>query len=278
MRGDKFIILLAVLFLSACNTNKTAIEQLYVQRMSGNRCAYTDVYDKTVIAGPFQDARQFSNHLAAVKKDSQWGYINENGEFVIPCKYEWVSSYGEFGFDKDLAIAKNNCEDLYVQQMFHPAQTFLLDKNGHEIAEYGYVSIVEKGLSRVNNGKKFDRTHSEYLQSDGYWGCVNAKGQEVIPCQFELMSRFSGEISFVMKGGKWGCINKNGKLVVPCQYEDLIYTKGSDINCSTFSIIKHQEENPYHITLSPNCLYLFYGKQATIYSYDGKRLKLIKHF
>lgn len=36
----------------------------------------------------FQDAGPFSNGIAAVKKNSQWGYIDDKFDFVIPCQYD----------------------------------------------------------------------------------------------------------------------------------------------------------------------------------------------
>lgn len=36
----------------------------------------------------FQDAGPFSNGIAAVKRNGQWGYINDKFDFVIPCQYD----------------------------------------------------------------------------------------------------------------------------------------------------------------------------------------------
>ena len=33
--------------------------------------------------------------LAAVKKNNKWGYIDEKGTEVIPCKYEYVANFAE---------------------------------------------------------------------------------------------------------------------------------------------------------------------------------------
>ncbi|MGF2411844.1 MAG: PKD domain-containing protein, partial [Ferruginibacter sp.] len=43
----------------------------------------------------FDGARNFSNHLAAVKKDDKWGFINESGKLIIPFKYEIAFDFTE---------------------------------------------------------------------------------------------------------------------------------------------------------------------------------------
>lgn len=42
----------------------------------------------TLIEAQYEDAGQFNEGLAAVKKDGKWGYIDETGEMVIPFQYD----------------------------------------------------------------------------------------------------------------------------------------------------------------------------------------------
>lgn len=62
----------------------------------GGNIAYKDSKGKwgfvnsdgeTVIEPKFDEAKSFSNGLAAVKSDGKWGFINESGELVIKYKY-----------------------------------------------------------------------------------------------------------------------------------------------------------------------------------------------
>ena len=38
-------------------------------------------------------ARDFSEGLAAVKKDDLWGYIDASGKMVIPPRYHWAQEF-----------------------------------------------------------------------------------------------------------------------------------------------------------------------------------------
>ena len=49
---------------------------------------FIDKTGKEVIALQYEDARDFSNGVAPVKKDGKWGYINTAGETVLPFAYD----------------------------------------------------------------------------------------------------------------------------------------------------------------------------------------------
>lgn len=43
----------------------------------------------------YEEVKNFSNHLAAAKKDGKWGYINEENEVIIPFEYEYACTFNE---------------------------------------------------------------------------------------------------------------------------------------------------------------------------------------
>ncbi len=47
------------------------------------------------IAPQYEDAQEFSEGLAAVKKDGKWGYINEQGKVVVPFQYDVAYIFNE---------------------------------------------------------------------------------------------------------------------------------------------------------------------------------------
>ncbi len=47
------------------------------------------------IAPQYEDAQEFSESLAAVKKDGKWGYIDETGKVVIPFQYDVAYVFNE---------------------------------------------------------------------------------------------------------------------------------------------------------------------------------------
>lgn len=54
------------------------------------------VLSYTVAIEPqYEDADQFSEHLAPVKMDGKWGYIDEENNLVIPCQYDMACLFSE---------------------------------------------------------------------------------------------------------------------------------------------------------------------------------------
>ena len=60
----------------------------------------------------YEDAQAFSEGLAAVQKNGKWGYINEDGEVVIPFEYDIA-----FVFNEGLAVV-GLLESNYEQEVY----------------------------------------------------------------------------------------------------------------------------------------------------------------
>ena len=86
----------------------------------------------------FQDAGPFSNGIAAVKKNSQWGYIDDKFDFVIPCQYDSCCQAGR------------NLSKVY-QSQDKVKITSYIDRNNKIVwqnTEYNQIS-----LNREDNSK-----------------------------------------------------------------------------------------------------------------------------
>ncbi len=59
---------------------------------------YVNGQGEYVIPPQYEEARSFSEGYAAVKKDGKWGYINPKGEFVIAAQFEQAFDFGENNF------------------------------------------------------------------------------------------------------------------------------------------------------------------------------------
>jgi hypothetical protein len=62
-------------------------------RVDGTRYGFWDSKGLFVVPPVFEDARAFSDGLAAVKRDGKWGYVNKAGEIAIECKFDQVGPF-----------------------------------------------------------------------------------------------------------------------------------------------------------------------------------------
>lgn len=150
---------------------------------------YIDKNGNEVIPCQYEDVNTFDNSLAVVKKGNLYGCIDKKGNEVIPFEYEWISKYDDY-FIVDKKSYGYGC--LY--------------DDGKEIAPCIYSTIYpfSDGLSRV--------------QKDGLYGYIDKQGKEVIPCKYENASEFSDGLALIVRDGLYGFIDKQGKEVIPCKY------------------------------------------------------------
>lgn len=267
-----WLVMLPAFIFTSCRTQETA---LFMNRsMCGSQeVYYADKYDGLHFRKYFQDGRQFSNGLAAVKEDGKWGFITAEGKIQIPSEYDWVSSFGEFGFDESVAVVKNKTDKDKIP-MFTACPSWLINKKGKKITpQYGIIFPIENKLSIVNNGTEFRPVGKSFASSDGKWGAVNSRGEVVIDCEYDLMYPFWEDITFVQKKGKWGCVNEKGKLLIPCKYDRVCFKSeraevDSRFDAAATDDLKH--------TLIPNqklnVIYMFSENEVIPFSKKGKRI------
>ena len=164
------------------------------------RCGFIDKNGNEVIPCKYDGAWDLSEGLAMVKKDYKRGFIDKNGNEVIPCKYDGAWDFSE-------GLAKVEMNDKYG----------FVDKNGDEVipCKYDDAEYFSEGLALVQmNGKR---------------GFIDKNGNEVIPCKYDdagglsegfALVQMNGKWGFLKKNRKWGFIDKNGNEVIPCKYDD----------------------------------------------------------
>lgn len=116
------------------------------------------------IALVYENATDFSEDLAAVKKDGKWGYINKNGVTVIPFEFDSCASADAMGrdcafaFSGGLVPASKNGKFGIINKKAEAVIDFVFDSilpgaNGVYIAckdgVWGIITIDEEYLSSV---------------------------------------------------------------------------------------------------------------------------------
>jgi similar to nter part of tr len=154
----------------------------------------------------------FSNGLAPVSKKGKWGFINKEGDLVIPIEYDKVLLDPLF-FEDDVAFL---IKDGYLGAV---------DRTGHEELSFIYTRI-EPFKGNRDKGNKFFKI--EYNNS---WGIIDKRARLIqLPYYDEILQ---ADLSFsnlylVRRNDLWGALNINHRKrdIIPLKYEKITYIKG----------------------------------------------------
>lgn len=97
---------------------------------------YINNYLSLSIPADYEDAKDFSCGLAAVKKGGLWGFINEKGDFAIPGEYSDAYSFR----DNIAPVCKNGAWGI-------------INKKGETVVDFRFENILQ-GESGKYPGKK----------------------------------------------------------------------------------------------------------------------------
>ncbi len=185
------------------------LEPVHIRRKVGRITGdwgYIDPQGKFAVEPQFSYAEPFSEGLAAVcdastKYGNKVGYIDQAGKYVIPPQFDEASAFSE-GFAR---VAVSN---LYGY----------IDKRGAFIVKPQYRTGAEHGFAEG----------LVWVESDGKWGCINGKGENVIAFKFAGPSSFSDGLAPVTLADSTndaglltpstGYIDKSGAFVIAPQF------------------------------------------------------------
>ena len=139
----------------------------------------------------YNNIMDFSEGLATVELNDKYGFIDETGREVIPCKYDWAEDFNDG-----------------LAQVCLNGKWGLVDKTGREVIplKYNNVCLFYEGFARVN--------------LSGKWGFIDTTGKEVIPLKYDNAWNFFEGLAPVKLNRKWGFIDKTGREVIPLKYDD----------------------------------------------------------
>lgn len=195
----------------------------------------------------------FSEGLAPVCRDRLWGYIDKNGDEVIPCQFEKCMPF--YNDMAQVAVNVGRWDDEGIQR--EKARWGLIDRHGGYIIppEYNMVSYCSEGcvVCQDQNGdwfyldfdgkRLFQQTFEEARPFDtgiatvchsGKYGAIDLQGNTVIPFDFDRINRLGGWNSDKMvgakKNGKFGVIDRVGNIIIEFKYDV--------INCFSSGLIE----------------------------------------
>lgn len=141
----------------------------------------------------FDEKRDYSEGLAAVRSGNQWGFVDQSGNVVVQPQFAWVSDYSE-GF-------ASVCDDSTYQGY--------IDRQGHFLVrpKYGFAKPFRHGLGEVKLDMKY--------------GIVDKTGREIIPLKYDDVNIYEGGYVITELSDKYGLCDKTGKELLKPRYEEI---------------------------------------------------------
>ena len=186
----------------------------------------------------FEDAKDFSEGLAAVQQQGQWGFVNTKGRLIIANKYDEANSFvngwakvkkkGRYNFINPQGYLLNHqLGDILEASDFSEGLAFIktadyygfIDTNGNKILAVNqlpqYIKI--RKTKTFSNGwiKVYHNLHRHYTFMNRYGQLLsNTIG-------YREVENFSEGLAQVKlkDSKKWGYINTTGTLVIDAKYD-----------------------------------------------------------
>jgi len=136
----------------------------------------------------------FSENLVGVKKNAKWGFINKEGETIIPFIYDALG----YGLYENLAMVRLG------------AKWGCIDKKGTIIIPIKYSSLNWLGSRNLLMASE-----------DKQYGIINCKGETIIPAEYEEFWELSGGYLSAKKNGKWGVLDYDNNKIVDFLYDSI---------------------------------------------------------
>lgn len=142
----------------------------------------------------YQDVTAPCNGAIQVFQDGFWGLAKTSGSLVLPCMYDWVSTYSG-----DRAVVEKDGEVYAVNSSND--RLALLHSQAEQVGNYGDFRLTL-------------RTDKGWQRADGELNL----GSMV----FEGLGTYSGGCIPAMAEGRWGVLDTGSEWLIPPQYDGIV--------------------------------------------------------
>lgn len=243
----------------------------------------SDLTDWDIDGSDFGDSNSLSyNDLRSIhysnqkKYDYKWGYIDEEGNEIIPCIYDYVEDFhdgyaivvehkhkimplndsffvseprykGVISLNGEMTIPSEFDDLIYIHNGLFKARKDgkwgIIDKNGCIIIPLDYINVSSPSENMIAVQINKDGNS----KGDRVWGYVNLQNEVVIDPIYVEAKDFSEGLA-VVKDSVWKVINNKGEVVLECSYATSIdsfidgksqITMQSGKNCIKHTLLKN---------------------------------------
>ncbi|MBT1696417.1 WG repeat-containing protein [Fulvivirgaceae bacterium PWU4] len=184
------------MYQNLCFTDNLAMS------IADNKVGFTDFKGNQVIQNKFDGAHCFVFGYAPVAVGDKWGIINRKGKFIIEPVYDYAGGFGPEGLAgllKDNRIGfVDTTGKLVIPFKYHWARLWNTTPDYPFFVNNRISVIVADNEEEIQNGKS---------------GCLNTKGELVVPATFDFISYFEDGIATARKDGRLVLIDTVGNIV-----------------------------------------------------------------
>ncbi|MHB8067861.1 MAG: WG repeat-containing protein [Desulfobaccales bacterium] len=170
---------------------------------------YIDQTGRLIIPCKFESAADFSEGLAAVDIKEKTGYIDKTGKVVIPPRF--LSGY-PFSGGMALVVIREFKKDRY-----HMHQLGYINRSGKLVIRR-QEALDSKSL-HISSKDLFFSEGLLNLTHNNKAGFIDKTGKQVISPRYADAHPFYEGLAAVKISDKYGYIDKSGKMVIPPQFE-----------------------------------------------------------
>ena len=215
----------SIVVMNNINDNQTIyLARRYNSVLEKSFYGYVNNRKEIVIAFAYDEAREFIEERAAVRKGNRWGFIDSTGAMVVPALYSMVGNYQD-GFVSAIQNRKMGLIDEFGGRIVHDKYDYvspptyglcLTQLNG----KWGFMDLVQKVKVPFiyEEAAIFTDDGLARVKLNGKWGFINYKGETVVDFLYDGECNFSEDLAAVYFDGKCGFIDRKGKLVIPFEY------------------------------------------------------------
>lgn len=165
------------------------------------------------------------NGVIILQKGDKKGLMDCYGHQIIPCEYQYV-------LWQERPNLTFECPGTYVGNIIpvkidNNTGWELYNRSGRKIRGQHYEIVMQTGDPHtIKVRDKIKATNASYYRH--LYGSVDESGQELIPCKYYSMSRFSNERAWVLESDSWKLITPKGDKVIslPRSYVPSIFSEG----------------------------------------------------
>lgn len=202
------------------------LDLLRIQR--DGKYGYVDCEGNIVIPTIYDRASEYSrNGLAVVNKDNNTFLIDQTGTIKCKCKntYDWTMGFEDSG----LAVVSS-------KDGGHGA----INEDGEEVIPCIY-DYIRSEYSRDLGMHYFYNNYLAIVEKNDKYGVINKYGEEIIPIEYDItdIDIFDNSIICVEEDEVCGAVNSKGEIVLPFEYDSIISARKDEIIDDTFEEIQN---------------------------------------